>query len=259
MNRGAVILSAGVGAGLMYLFDPERGRRRRATLRDQAVHLTHVAADTVGDRSRHLRNRGVGLLAETRSQLSGGHEPPLHAVRQGGRAPLEGLMTDDTSPAVHHLVRVPSGSAMLEGNLTVPTSAAGVVLFAHGSGSSRHSPRNRFVAQMLNQGGLGTLLLDLLTPDEEQADARTAHLRFDIGMLAERLVAATAWLTQHPDTRHLRVGYFGASTGPLRSTPPLWARSSRAGGAPTWLTRRCPGSKRLRSSSSGVTITPLSR
>jgi len=102
---------------------------------------------------------------------------------------------------------------MLEGNLSLPEGARGIVLFAHGSGSSRHSPRNRYVAQILNEAKLATLLVDLLTPDEEAIDLRTAHLRFDIGLLAERLVGVTDWLTQYPDTRHLRVGYFGASTG----------------------------------------------
>ena len=111
------------------------------------------------------------------------------------------------------LVRVAAGPVMLEGNLSLPEGARGIVLFAHGSGSSRHSPRNRYVAQILNEAKLATLLVDLLTPDEEAIDLRTAHLRFDIGLLAERLVGVTDWLTQYPDTRHLRVGYFGASTG----------------------------------------------
>ena len=105
------------------------------------------------------------------------------------------------------------GQVALEGNLSLPERAGGVVLFAHGSGSSRHSPRNRHVARMLNRANLATLLVDLLTPQEEALDVRTAHLRFDIGLLAGRLIGATDWLTQHPDTRHLRVGYFGASTG----------------------------------------------
>jgi dienelactone hydrolase len=111
------------------------------------------------------------------------------------------------------LVHVAVGPVTLEGNLSLPEGARGVVLLAHGSGSSRHSPRNRYVAQMLNEAKLATLLVDLLTSDEESIDLRTAHLRFDIGLLAERLVGATDWLTQYPDTRHLRVGYFGASTG----------------------------------------------
>jgi dienelactone hydrolase len=115
--------------------------------------------------------------------------------------------------AEEQLVRVPAGSVTLEGNLTLPEGSRAVVLFALGSGSSRHSPRNRYVARLLNEAKLSTLLIDLLTLDEEVIDARTAQLRFDIGLLAERLVAATNWLTQFPDTKHLRIGYFGASTG----------------------------------------------
>ena len=111
------------------------------------------------------------------------------------------------------LVRVAAGPVTLEGNLSLPERARGIVLFAHGSGSSRHSPRNRYVARVLDEAKLATLLVDLLTPDEEAVDLRTAHLRFDIGLLAGRLVGVTAWLTQYPDTRELRIGYFGASTG----------------------------------------------
>jgi dienelactone hydrolase len=95
----------------------------------------------------------------------------------------------------------------------VPKVARGVVLFAHGSGSSRHSPRNRLVARLLNEVKLATLLVDLLTPQEEAIDLQTARLRFDISLLAKRLVGATDWLARHPDTRALRFGYFGASTG----------------------------------------------
>jgi putative phosphoribosyl transferase len=110
-------------------------------------------------------------------------------------------------------VRVGAGAAILEGDLRLPPDARGVVLFAHGSGSSRHSPRNRHVAALLNEAKLATLLLDLLTPAEEAIDARTATLRFDIGLLADRLIGATDWLTEQPATRALRIGYFGASTG----------------------------------------------
>jgi dienelactone hydrolase len=102
---------------------------------------------------------------------------------------------------------------VLEGNLAIPEGARGLVLFAHGSGSSRHSSRNRSVAQTLRDAGLGTLLFDLLTAEEERIDARTAHLRFDISLLAERVSGVTDWLKQFPDTRGLRIGYFGASTG----------------------------------------------
>ena len=111
------------------------------------------------------------------------------------------------------LVRIPAGHVELEGTLTLPAEPVGVVLFAHGSGSSRFSPRNRFVARELQQAGLGTLLIDLLTRDEEAVDERTRHLRFDIGLLAERLVHATDWLQRNPDTQPLPIGYFGASTG----------------------------------------------
>jgi len=110
-------------------------------------------------------------------------------------------------------VRVAAGPVSLEGDLSLPESARGLVLFAHGSGSSRFSPRNRHVARLLNSAGLATLLVDLLTPEEEAFDERTAQLRFDIDLLAHRLIGATDWLTEHPDTRALRIGYFGASTG----------------------------------------------
>ncbi len=110
-------------------------------------------------------------------------------------------------------VRVSAGPVVLEGNLGVSADARGVVLFAHGSGSGRHSPRNRYVAQVLRKAGLATLLIDLLTAEEEEVDLQTLHLRFDIGLLAERLVGATEWLERNPDTQNLRVGYFGASTG----------------------------------------------
>jgi len=110
-------------------------------------------------------------------------------------------------------VRVSAGPVTLEGSLGIPNSAGGVVLFAHGSGSGRHSPRNRYVARVLREANLATLLIDLLTEDEEEVDLRTTRLRFDIGLLARRLVGATDWLVQNPDTEQLRIGYFGASTG----------------------------------------------
>ena len=117
------------------------------------------------------------------------------------------------TPIHEHLVRVKTGSAELEGNLSLPAAATGIVLFAHGSGSSRHSPRNRYVARVLQQGGLATLLMDLLTTPEDREDERTGRLRFNIGLLAERVVGATDWLAQNSPTSQLRIGYFGASTG----------------------------------------------
>lgn len=111
-------------------------------------------------------------------------------------------------------VRIPvDGEVSLPGDLTLPAGAPGVVLFAHGSGSSRRSPRNQFVARQLQEAGAGTLLFDLLTPEEEAADAYDGHLRFDLALLAGRLVAATRWLLAAPETRELGIGYFGASTG----------------------------------------------
>jgi len=101
----------------------------------------------------------------------------------------------------------------LYGELSVPEGATGLVLFAHGSGSSRHSPRNQFVAHVLRDAGLGTLLFDLLTTEEEEADQYTAHLRFDITLLSDRLVQATEWAQSREELRHLRLGYFGSSTG----------------------------------------------
>ena len=101
----------------------------------------------------------------------------------------------------------------LSGDLIIPARATGIVLFAHGSGSSRHSRRNRYVASVLQEGGLATLLLDLLTEAEEEVDLQTRHLRFDIGLLAARLGEATDWLQHEIQTRRLPVGYFGASTG----------------------------------------------
>lgn len=110
-------------------------------------------------------------------------------------------------------MQVPAGSIVLEGNLSIPVDAIGIVLFAHGSGSGRHSPRNRYVAETLQAVGLATLLIDLLTAEEEAVDHRTRELRFNIGLLHDRLVAAIDWLTQNSDTHPLRIGCFGASTG----------------------------------------------
>ncbi len=110
-------------------------------------------------------------------------------------------------------VRVPVGAVSLDGDLCIPEGAQGLVLFAHGSGSGRHSPRNRYVAGALQERRLATLLIDLLTVEEEVVDMRSGELRFDIGLLAGRLIGATDWLGTNDTTRALRVGYFGASTG----------------------------------------------
>jgi dienelactone hydrolase len=111
------------------------------------------------------------------------------------------------------IVRIPAGDVLLEGNLGLPEGATGIVLFAHGSGSSRHSPRNRYVAEELRSEGLGTLLMDLLTQSEEAYDLRTGELRFDIDFLSQRLIDAIDWLEDNEETMRLNIGLFGSSTG----------------------------------------------
>lgn len=124
------------------------------------------------------------------------------------------VMKRETSPTAEHIaLTVPAGRAHLPADVFLPHQSRGLVVFAHGSGSSRHSPRNRFVAGELNEGGLGTVLIDLLTEDEEIIDARTAELRFNIQLLGERLVAVTDWITRQNRFADFSPGYFGASTG----------------------------------------------
>ena len=112
-----------------------------------------------------------------------------------------------------NVIRIPVDSDFIEGNLRVPAGAKGVVLFAHGSGSSRFSQRNQYVANVLNDAEIATLLIDLLTKDEEEVDMRTRQFRFDIGLLTERLLSAAEWLNRNSRTRNLKLGIFGSSTG----------------------------------------------
>ena len=122
-------------------------------------------------------------------------------------------MATGVSDNIERQTHIAIGPSMLGGTLTIPTDAHGVVLFAHGSGSSRFSPRNRYVAGVLQQSGLATLLMDLLTIDEERTDALNGQIRFNIKLLSERMAAITDWLDYNADTRRLEIGYFGASTG----------------------------------------------
>ena len=129
-------------------------------------------------------------------------------------------MPEDKQLHYHHdIVRIsPTDEQqnIIEGDLTIPNitiDAKGIVIFAHGSGSSRHSPRNQYVAQVLNNAGIATLLIDLLTKEEEKIDDVTREHRFNISLLARRLLASTDWISQHPKIRNLNIGYFGASTG----------------------------------------------
>jgi pimeloyl-ACP methyl ester carboxylesterase len=130
-----------------------------------------------------------------------------------------------TGAIVVHRVQVPAGDVMLDGDLSLPEGASGIVLFAHGSGSSRHSPRNRYVADVLHRARLGTLLFDLLTPEEELADGRTAGIRFDIALLASRLLHAVDWM--HLQEERLAVGLFGSSTGGAAALLAAGQRSGR--------------------------------
>jgi putative phosphoribosyl transferase len=130
----------------------------------------------------------------------------------GDRAGGAGQSEPERAPVEREAVRIAVGGAMLEGDLARPPASSGIVLFAHGSGSSRHSPRNRQVADHLQRAGLGTLLIDLLTPDEEELDRHSRELRFDIGLLARRLVGTVDWSTARFGA-DLHLGLFGASTG----------------------------------------------
>ena len=150
---------------------------------------------------------GVGQWYEDFAQTSDAEVGAL--LEQGAN-----FGRDTTRPkSAEEAVRLPAGKVSLEGDLSVPATAAGLVVFAHGSGSNRHSSRNRAVAAAFRQAGLGTLLFDLLSAEEEAVDARTLHLRFDITRLAERLACALDWIGHHPECRSLPLGLFGASTG----------------------------------------------
>lgn len=139
-----------------------------------------------------------------------GTEPSLEYVHLG-----KAMTVTSANKAIVETgdVLIRAGAVLLSGELIVPEAATGIVLFAHGSGSSRHSPRNQYVARVIRHSGVGTLLFDLLTPEEEAIDNHTRAFRFDINLLARRLVAATKWLAEENYTKVLRPGYFGASTG----------------------------------------------
>jgi pimeloyl-ACP methyl ester carboxylesterase len=126
---------------------------------------------------------------------------------------MKNTANERATPGLTREVHIPIGQAQLERELNIPSGAAGIVLFAHGSGSSRHSPRNQFVARTIRDSGTGTLLFDLLTREEEIEDNITATLRFDIGLLARRLAATTRWVMSQPELRAYGIGYFGSSTG----------------------------------------------
>ncbi|HEV7906821.1 MAG TPA: dienelactone hydrolase family protein, partial [Pseudonocardiaceae bacterium] len=132
-------------------------------------------------------------------------------------------------PTVEQSVQIPVAGVVLDADVTVPEQARGVVVFAHGSGSSRHSPRNRYVAEQLRNAGLATVLADLLTREEEEIDARTAEVRFDIDRLAVRTSALADWVTEQETTAGLSIGLFGASTGAAAALVAAAARPEEIG------------------------------
>jgi putative phosphoribosyl transferase len=146
-------------------------------------------------------------------RLRNGTEFAATDGKQGEQFRMPTLQEPGTPRTVKRAVTVEADNVALEGDLAIPEDARGIVAFAHGSGSSRHSSRNRFVAESLQSARLATLLFDLLTPEEESVDLRTAHLRFDMELLANRLIGAINWLDGRQDTQGLPIGLFGASTG----------------------------------------------
>ncbi|MFG3521812.1 phosphoribosyltransferase family protein [Nocardia nova] len=199
--RAACRVARARGADRIVLATPVAPREAVASLRPEADDIvclkTPMLFDAVGQWYRHFGQTSdaevVDLLA--RAAVAAGERP--------------GVADSDDPPLVDDEVAITVGKAELSGHLTVPEAATGVVIFAHGSGSSRHSPRNRFVATVLQRAGLGTLLFDLLTPAEELDRANV----FDIGLLANRLAGVTRWLTGLHYADELPIGYFGASTG----------------------------------------------
>lgn len=164
-----------------------------------------------GDFSQVADEEVIALLRQTMQPAFQSVEQEDPPDPEGGSDMIPGRKSE--GDGIKREVSIDLEGATLQGTLVLPKDADGVVLFAHGSGSSRHSPRNRYVAQVLNSSGIGTLLFDLLTRQEELIDQSTGELRFDIPFLARRLVGATEWVMSSPDMREFKVGYFGASTG----------------------------------------------
>jgi putative phosphoribosyl transferase len=156
----------------------------------------------------------VGQFYESFSQVA--DEEVIDLLQHAGQTPVS-QSQDRAKQGIQYPhqqdVQIPVGSTILNGTLSIPNETRGLVIFAHGSGSSRHSPRNRYVAEVLQSKGVATLLIDLLTQEEEAVDRLTSRLRFDIALLAKRLIDVTQWSTTQRSVKYLPVGYFGASTG----------------------------------------------
>jgi putative phosphoribosyl transferase len=201
-GAGSVVLAAPVGASDTI--------DELASIADEVVcphpeDVFHAVGLWYEDFEATSEREVVALLAQARAE---------HDGREARRAaPARQRSERVAVPPAEREVRIPVDGAWLRGTLAVPIGARGLVLFAHGSGSSRRSSRNRYVAEELQRNGIATLLFDLLTEDEDDVDRRTARLRFDIALLARRLEAATEWVLEEPAVEGLRIGYFGASTG----------------------------------------------
>ncbi len=152
-------------------------------------------------------------VAKKEWRETSGTQSPKSTIQPAKSQGVTTMSNKENNLRVDRVVSIRSGNIKLDGEVKVPEGATGLVLFAHGSGSSRHSPRNQFVARVIREAGVGTLLFDLLTKQEEAEDRYTGHLRFDIDFLARRLVDATKWVLAEDDTKALRIGYFGSSTG----------------------------------------------
>ena len=248
-HHGGVITADSWGAPVQRMpLPPARSGSVEALLHDavpDATALFVVPTATPDWLVRETPHRAVGVVYRPHAERWGNEVPtvlgrrydafcwfdesralrPLHGPSRSVRRwrPIR-MAADPARPVV-----VPAGAAHLDGDLAVPQAGRGVVLFAHGSGSSRHSPRNVQVADALQDAGFGTLLLDLLTPDEERVDARTRQHRFDIPLLAGRLTAAADWLAAEGATQQLPLATFGASTGAAAALITAAERPDRVG------------------------------
>jgi putative phosphoribosyl transferase len=213
--RTVVLVDDGVATGSTMLAAVQALRSQKPA---RIIIAVPVAAHSVARRLREVADQvicgietdeldGVSTWYDNFDQTEDAEVRTLLAQASPGATMAE------PSTASEENVTIEAGEVRLLADLVVPAGALGLIVFAHGSGSSRRSTRNRFVAKVLQNGGFATLLLDLLTLEEERVDDRTAQLRFDIGLLAERLLAAAAWAESDARVRHLEIGYFGASTG----------------------------------------------
>jgi putative phosphoribosyl transferase len=222
-NREVIIVDDGIATG--YTMKAALASVRRKGARKVVVGVPVGPSDTIKDLKKEADSvfclhtpehfYAIGQFYEDFAQIS--DEDVVRLLEIGRRAAIdhEGSMKHaaEEDKSGEELVRIPAGTGNIEGSMVMPSKVEGIVVFAHGSGSSRFSPRNQYVAKILNEAGIATLLIDLLTKEEEEIDMQTRKLRFDTELLAERLIGATEWIKKNPSTKRLSLGYFGASTG----------------------------------------------